>query len=356
MPYDAEYIEKYYRYTDRDGRRFMSDNLVGHKGVNPEYEWRGITRAWRYPKKRLDELNAAGRIFWTRNNFPRFKRYLDEMPGMPLQSIWTDILHVVSWSKERLGYPTQKPEALLERIISASSNAGDVVLDPFCGCGTAVSVAQRLNRPWIGIDITQAAIVVVKDRLRDTFGDAVAQTYQSIGEPVSVPDAAALAAQDPFQFQWWALGLVGARPVEQKKGSDKGIDGRLYFHDEAEGGKTKQIILSVKAGNANVAHLRDLRGVLDREKAEIGVLITMQEPTNPMRTEAASAEFYDSPWGTRHPSLQILTVAELLAGKRIDMPPIRHVNKTFKKAPRAKREAAQPTSLPLHPDEQSTPD
>ena len=246
--------------------------------------------------------------------------------------------------KEYLGYPTQKPEALLERIIQASSNQGDIVLDPFCGCGTTIAVAQRLKRRWIGIDITHLAITLIKHRLRDAFGDQAA--YQVVGEPVSLPDAKALAENDPYQFQWWALGLVGARPIEQKKGSDKGIDGRLYFHDEAKGGKTKQVLLSVKAGHTNVAHVRDLRGVIEREKAEIGVLITMQEPTQPMRTEAASAEFYVSPWG-KHPKLQVLTIADLLAGQGIDMPPLRQVNATFKKAPKAKGDEAQTRELPL---------
>ena len=167
--------------------------------------------------------------------------------------------------------------------------------------------------------------------------------YKVVGEPVSSPDAQALAAADPFQFQWWALGLVGARPSEQRKGADKGIDGRLYFHDEGEGGKTKQIILSVKAGNVTVAHVRDLRGVLDREKAEIGVLISMEEPTKQMRAEAAGAGFYvSSAWGRKYPRLQVVTVAELLEGKRIDYPPSGQVNVTFKKAPKAKaRESEQ---------------
>ena len=247
-------------------------------------------------------------------------------------------------AKARLGYPTQKPDELLDEIIQSSSNEGDLVLDPFCGCGTTIAVAQRLNRRWIGIDITHLAITLIKHRLRDTFGDQA--TYEVIGEPVSLPDAKALAESDPYQFQWWALGLVGARPVEQKKGSDKGIDGRIYFHDEAKGGKTKQVLLSVKAGHTNVAHVRDLRGVIEREKAEIGVLITMQEPTQPMRTETASAEFYVSPWG-KHPRLQVLTIADLLTGQGIDMPPLRQVNATFKKAPKAKGDEAQTRELPL---------
>ncbi len=232
-------------------------------------------------------------------------------------------------------YPTQKPLSLLERIILASSNPGDVVLDPFCGCGTAVVEAQHLGRRWIGIDITHLAVTVMKHRLWDSFGKDL--PFQVVGEPVSVPDAQVLAASDPYQFQWWALGLVGARPAEGKKGADKGIDGRLYFHDEGINGKTKQVIFSVKAGHASVNHMRDLHGVLDREGAEIGVLITMEEPTRSMRTETASAGYYEAAaWGTRHPRLQLLTVAELLGGKTIDMPPS-HSNVSFKKAEPVKK-------------------
>lgn len=248
-------------------------------------------------------------------------------------------------ARERLGYPTQKPESLLECIIQASSNEGDMILDPFCGCGTTIAVAQRLKRHWIGIDITHLAITLIKHRLQDAFGNQI--SYQVIGEPVSFPDAKTLAKEDPYQFQWWALGLVGARPVEQKKGSDKGIDGRLYFHDDLISGKTKQIILSVKAGHTSVAHIRDLRGVIEREKAEIGVLISLEEPTKHMRTEAAGAGFYDSPWGKRFPRLQILTIDELLKGKGIDYPPPGQVNVTFKKAVKIREDEMKEQNLPL---------
>jgi hypothetical protein len=244
-----------------------------------------------------------------------------------------------------LGYPTQKPEALLERIIQASSNKGELVLDPFCGCGTTIAVAHRLKRRWIGIDITHLAVTLMKHRLKDAFGEAVRSTYEVVGEPVDVNGAGALAEQDPYQFQWWALGLVGARPVEQKKGADKGIDGRLYFHDDPKG-KTKQIIFSVKAGHTTAAHVRDLRGVIDRENAEIGVLISMQEPTQPMRAEAAACGFYKSLWG-QHPRLQILTIAELLQGKSIDYPPSAQVDATFKKAPKATYKQAETMPLPM---------
>jgi site-specific DNA-methyltransferase (adenine-specific) len=292
----------------------------------------------------MERLEAEGRIVYTRTGMPRLKIYEENLRGVPYKDVWVSPeLWLNSAATERLGYPTQKPEALLERVIRSSSAEGDVVLDPFCGCGTAIAVAQKLNRQWMGIDITHLAIGLIKSRLRDAFGEQISKTYQVIGEPVAVPDAIELAHEDPYQFQWWALGLVGARPMEQKKGSDKGIDGRLYFHDE-ENGRTKQIILSVKSGHVSVRDVRDLRGVIDREKAEIGVLITLEDATKPMETEAASADFYKSQWGN-HPRLQILTIAELLAGKRIDYPPT--INVTHKRAPRA--EAALPEQFTLAP-------
>jgi hypothetical protein len=301
---------------------------------------------------KMQQLHDEGRIVYTKQGTPRYKRYLDETLGSAVTTVWTDIPPINSQAQERLGYPTQKPEALLERIIRASSNEGDIVLDPFCGCGTAVAVAQRLNRRWIGVDITHLAITLMKHRLRDAFGDA--PSYGVIGEPVSLPDAEALAASDPYQFQWWALGLVGARPVEQKKGADQGIDGRLYFHDEAKG-KTKQIVISVKAGKTGPQHVRDLHGVVEREKAEIGVLLTMQEPTEPMRREGASSGFYSSPgWNTKHPRIQLFTVGELLEGKRIDYPSSMG-NVTFKRAPKAKAGGVQelPLAASLEEDEDS---
>jgi hypothetical protein len=187
------------------------------------------------------------------------------------------------------------------------------------------------------------AINLIRHRLQDTYGEAIKETYEVIGEPTSVPDARQLAEQDPYQFQWWALGLVGARPAEGKKGADKGIDGRLFFHDEP-GGKTKQVVFSVKAGKTNVAHVRDLCHVVEREKAQIGVLISMHPNTQPMRAEAAGAGFYESPWG-KHPKIQLLTVTELLGGARVNMPQATGMNVTFKKAP--KRRGKSPEQLAL---------
>lgn len=255
---------------------------------------------------------------------------------MPVSNVWDDIRPINAMAQERLGYPTQKPEALLERIIAASSNEGDIVLDPFCGCGTTIAAAQKLGRRWLGIDITNLAITLIRGRLTDTFAGTA--KYEVIGEPVSLPDAAKLAADDPYQFQWWALGLVGARPVEQKKGADKGIDGRIYFHEGP--GQTKQIILSVKAGKLHATYVRDLRGVMEREKADMGVLISLEESTGLMRKEAVSAGFYTSPWG-KHTRLQLVTVEDLLTGKTIDRPPIQ-TSTTFKKAPKADRVREKP--------------
>ena len=261
---------------------------------------------------------------------PYVKSFLHEQKGRPVQNIWTDIRMTKSGG-ERLGYPMQKPQALLEHIIKASSNEGGTVLNPFCGCGTTIAAAQALGRNWIGIDITHLAIGLIKARLRDSHGPEIEKTYSVIGEPTSVSGAQELARTDPYQFQWWALGLVGARPVEQKKGADQGIDGHLFFHDEGPTGKTKQAIISVKAGALHATYVRDLVGVVSREKAAIGVLVAFDAFTKPMRAEAASAGFYESPWG-KHSKIQLVTVAELLEGKGVDIP---MTLATFKQAPKA---------------------
>lgn len=343
QPYDEAYVAERFRFTDPDGRRWAEQNLASpNPRPNLTYPFtarNGITyqpppNGWKYTPERMLELDRAGRLHYPQKagGRLRLKNYLSDLPGLAVQDVWTDVGLIGGSSPERLGYPTQKPEALLERIVAASSNPGDTVLDPFCGCGTTVSVAQRLGRKWIGIDITHLSIGLIRHRLRDAYTDTVEQTYKVVGEPVSVEDAAVLAASDQYQFQWWALGLVGARPAEGKKGADKGIDGRIYFHEGD--GTTRQVILSVKAGKLHAPYVRDLRGVIEREKATIGVLLTVEEPTKAMRTEAASAGFYTSPWGT-HPRLQIVTVGELLAGGKIDMPPIRQTSVTYKRAPKA---------------------
>lgn len=340
--YDPEYIAERYHYKDEDGRLFWPNTATSpNPRPNMMYEWKGRAsppNGWRFERATMERLEKDNRLYYSKSGMVYVKNYLDEQKGRAAQNLWSDITMSKSGG-ERLGYPTQKPEALLDRIIAASSNEGDTVLDPFCGCGTAIASAQKLNRRWIGIDITHLAITLIRSRLTDAFAGAA--KYEVVGEPVSIPDAAKLAADDPYQFQWWALGLVGARPVEEKKGADKGIDGRIYFH--VGDGKTRQIILSVKAGKLHATYLRDLRGVLDREGAEMGVLISLEEPTGPMRKEAASAGFYTSPWG-KHPRLQLLTVEDLMTGKTINRPPIQ-TSTTFKKAPKAAGKQAEKKRL-----------
>ena len=341
--------------TGADGEKYQTYELTA-PGATQDGEsgrpWRGFdpniyARHWANNHAQMDEWDMAGLIHWPKvgkaGGFPRRR---DDSPFDPqarevsVGDVWTDVDRINQAAKERLSYPTQKPEALLERIISASSNEGDVVLDPFCGCGTTVAAAQTLGRKWIGIDVTHLAITLIRHRLKDAHGDDIEKTYRVVGEPVSVPDAEALAVAEPFQFQCWALGLVAARPDgEVKKGADMGIDGRVYFHDGDGGsGKTKQIVISVKAGKLHAHYVRDLRGVLEREKAALSVLLTFHAPTKAMRIEAASAGFYDSPWG-QHPRVQILTVGELLAGKKLDAPPSRQTSRTYKRAPKVLKKA-----------------
>jgi DNA modification methylase len=349
--YDASYTDKFYRHIEPDtGRRYTLGDLTGPGGAkkgNPSFEILGVTRFWRYSQSKVDQMLRDGRIVQSEpGKVPRYKRYLDEMEGVPLQDVWNDIPPIGAQAQERLGYPTQKPEALLERILRASSNEGDVVLDPFCGCGTTIQVAQKLNRHWIGIDITHLAIGLIKTRLDNAFGRDLRKTYQVIGEPTDVAGAAQLAKESPYQFQYWALGLCGGQPIEQRKGADRGIDGRVYFHEAR--GDSKQIIFSVKSGHhIGVSEVRDLIGVLHREKADIGVYISFEEPTKPMYREAAEAGFYTSLDGSRYPRVQLLTIKDLLEGNKNVQRPLHVSDVTFKKAPRHRPDVPQNLSLAL---------
>lgn len=314
---------------------------------NLVYAFKGFTPAfgWRMVREKIEELDKAGRLYWAKTGTPYLVRYLDEQKGEIHDNLWDDIPPINSQAKERLGYPTQKPVALLERIIKASSNPGDVVLDPFCGCGTTIDAAEKNGRRWIGIDITYLAIALIKNRLAHTYGENI--QLKTVGEPVSFADAEQLAADDKYQFQWWALGLVGARPVEEKKGADKGIDGKILLRETPTDPKARQIIFSVKGGGVSVKDVRDLRGTVEREGALIGVFITLEEPTKPMVQEAAAAGFYESKtWQKKYPRLQLRTVADLLEGKAVERPPTGAIDETFKRAPKAK--AASPEQSPLN--------
>jgi site-specific DNA-methyltransferase (adenine-specific) len=348
---EESYIASHYSNADADGRKYQLVSASGPgQGPARKFGDRIIEpptgRHW-MDQETIDKWTKEGRMIFTKSGMPRYKRYLDDTPGQPITNVWVDIPPINSQATERLGYPTQKPEALLERIIQASSNEGDTVLDPFCGCGTAIAVAQRLNRKWIGIDITYLAVALMKFRLLDSFGIDVMKNVKIIGEPQSLSDTKQLAEQDPYQFQWWMLGLLGARPVEEKKGSDKGIDGRLYFFErpDVKTGKPKQIIFSVKSGNVTSSQIRDLRGVIERENAAIGVFLTFNPPTRDMLTEAAASGFYVAEGfeGKKYPRIQILTTEDLLNGKDFDAPPFvrRGGDATFKRAPRKAKEVKE---------------
>ena len=342
--YDERYLKSHYSQTDPDGRLWTASDLTAlgiRKGSSGKH-WRGFDvtakgNHWKFAIENLEKLDAAGRIYWPPDGgWPRYKRYLDEVRGVPIQDVWADVPPINAQAKERLGYPTQKPEALLERIIQLSSHEGDVVLDPFCGCGTTITVAERLKRHWIGIDITHLAIALIKKRLHDTFETDLA-VYEVIGEPVDVPSAEALALQNRHQFEWWALGMVEARPAQdKKKGADSGVDGIIHFSDD-QSGKYKKLIVQVKSGHVAVSQVRDLKGVLEREKAVIGALVTLKTSTRAMQEEAAAAGFYEpeSLPGLRFPRLQIITIAELFAGNTLLYP--RLGTGTFKKAPRQRK-------------------
>ncbi len=276
-PYTEEYLDAFYKHVEEGtGRRYRLDNLTAAKpGGDTSYDFHGTRpykgRYWAYSRENMEKFLAEGRLYFPPSGgTPSYKRYLDEMPGVPLQNDWNDIRSVPG--NEYLGYKTQKPLALLERIISASSNEGEVVLDPFCGCGTAIHAAQTLKRHWLGIDITHLAISLVEKRLRDAFPGI---TFEVHGTPKDLESARDLAQRDKYQFQWWACSLVNAQPYRGKhKGADSGIDGLIYFQDDK--GLPKKIVVSVKGGEGvSVPMIRDLGHVIDREKAAVGLFVTM---------------------------------------------------------------------------------
>ena len=313
-------------YRHSDGKTYRKGDCRAPGGRGPRYDWNGHIQHWRFTETEKERLEAEGRIVYSKTGMPRVLRPVDLGKGPPLQDLWADIDAPNSGSSETLGYPTQKPLALLTRILESSSNEGDLVLDPFCGCGTAIHAAQKLRREWIGIDITHLAISLIEKRLKDAFPGIV---YEIHGTPKDLEGARDLAIRDKYQFQWWSVSLVNAVPFGgKKKGADSGIDGFIYF--KPEGKTTEKAIVSVKGGeNVNVAMVRDLAHVVDREKAKIGVFITLADSTGPMRTEAVKAGFYETLYG-KYPKIQILTIRELFEGKQPNIPLVD--TSSFKKA------------------------
>jgi site-specific DNA-methyltransferase (adenine-specific) len=323
-----EYIKSKFSHIDKNGRAYTLGDLNPPGGRGPIYEFHGITRPWRFTEKKMLELEKKGRIY-TKSRVPRLIRYLDEVGvagGAVVHEIWQDIPPINSMAKERIGFQTQKPVALLERIIRASSDEGEIVLDPFCGCGTTIMAAQELKRKWIGIDITHLAISLIRSRLKETHVLAN-KDYQIIGEPADFESARELAETNPYQFQWWALSLIDARPAGQtnesqgKKGADKGIDGWLTFR-EAENINLQRIVVQVKGGvHVGAQSVRDLLGTVQATRSAMGILLTLYEPTEQMKQAAMEAEYYESKtWGHKYPRIQILTIPELLEGAKPVLP------------------------------------
>ena len=351
LPYEESYKKRFNRH-DIDGRKWTDGDLTakGLSGGGYQYEYKGCTSLWRCPIETMKKYDSENRLHFTSKGGIRLKKYLDELPGRPFQSLWEDINPLNSQSKERLGYPTQKPLELLERIIMASSNKGDVVLDPFCGCGTAIHSAEKLGRNWIGIDITHLAISLIEKRLKDAFPKI---DYQVFGIPIDHVGALELAERDKYQFQWWACSLINAIPYQgKKKGSDGGIDGLIYYKNLE--GNTEKIIVSVKGGkNLNVSMIRDLGHVMKREKATIALFISLFEPTKPMNIEALKEGFYKIE-GTqsKFPRIQLLTIEDLINKNKQPQYPyfnssIVPANEGFRQAQREKEIDFQQNKLDL---------
>ena len=327
-PTYQSYLEKAFRFVDENGRRYRIDNLA-NPAYRPNliYQYKGYkppANGWAISREKMQLWDKEGRLHFPKNPKGRIqrKRFLDEVKGKPVQNLWDDIEMISSQSDERLGFPTQKPQALLERIIEASSNAGGLVLDPFCGCGTTIHAAQKLGRGWIGIDVTYLAINLIKRRLRDAFGEEL--PFEERGQPTDFPSAKRLAELDKFQFQHWALSLVDARPLKEGdgKGADRGVDGLLYFYESKD--ERRKLIVQVKGGGVNRGDVAKLLGDVNNQKAAGGILLTLKKPSTQMRNEAADSGRYQSKiWHQKeYPKIQILTIEGLLDGtERLDGPP-----------------------------------
>ena len=381
-PYLKNYVKDNFPYKDTRG--FYQSNVLTGSGTRTGESgkpWRTYNptpkgRHWAISEKLLSELPEEERTLSVQEilerldqlglilppkgatSLPRYKQYLESSTGVLYQDIWAyqpgtqgllegspeSIDQDVKWldsEDEKLGYQTQKPLGIIERIIQSSTNPGDIVLDPFGGCGTTIHAGQKLGRQWIGIDITYLAINLIKRRLRDAFGEEI--EFEEKGQPTDFAGAKQLAENDKFQFQHWALSLVGARPLREGdgKGADRGVDGLLYYYEterkdlinrikeDAPAVRSapvhrEKIIVQVKGGGVNRADVATLLGDVENQKAAGGVLITLEKPSKQMRTEAADAgRFTSKLWHDKdYPRIQLLTVEGLLNGtERIDAPP-----------------------------------
>lgn len=363
LEYTQEYIDRFFKFDDNDGRgRYWTENIAGagiRHGLTGE-TWRGfnptaLNRHWRCTVTKLDELDKDNRIYWpkTPGAWPKIKRYLDKQTGKPLQDFIDDVNSLTAMGApkgERLGYPTQKPEALLERIIKASSNEGDLILDPFCGCGTTIAVAERLKRRWIGIDITHLSINLMQKRLESSFKTDLSP-FEVYGVPKDFESAEALAESDPYQFQFWAITQIDSEAKPYKggqKGPDKGVDGYIMFWDEGLDKKPKKIVIQIKGGkNISRPHIQQLSGVMQSEQAVMGIYLCLDNPKKTMIEEAAESGFYTSPSnGKAYPKIQIITMRELMEHtKQINYPKGFVKNDFYAQSPRQEKTKPDQTNL-----------
>jgi adenine specific DNA methylase Mod len=371
-PYDEQYTDAFFTHKDEQGRPWRRTDMTGpgtRKG-DSGLPWRHFNptergRHWQPPSyfyekyteltggdlaeypliQRLEKLDELGLIHWPakEGGMPQGKRLLEDAKGVPLQDVWTDIRPIHNTSSERVGYPTQKPLELLTRILEASTVKGDVVLDPFCGCGTTIEAAEKLGRRWIGIDIAIHAIKVIESRVAGA-------AYKVEGIPRDFPSAVALAEKDKYLFQWWANYLFNPHALrEQKRGADQGVDGELFFPN-GPGRPWGRMLTSVKGGaNVGVKDIREFGRVLEREKAEMGLFISLYEPTKPMMNEAAGMGTADTVHG-EIPRLQIVAIEKWFAGKFPRLPPLEHLpSAAFSTTRRRAVAMAAKTQAPQHP-------
>lgn len=323
--YDEKYIESKFVHLDENGRRFRLDNLNPPGGRGPIYEFNGVTKPWRFTEQKMKELDEKGYIY-KESKISQLKRFLDELPGQAIPDTWDDIAPINSQAKERLGYPTQKPRALLERVIKASSNEGDTVLDAFCGCGTTVDAAESLHRKWIGIDVSPIAISLIKRRLKDTYKESL-NKFEVRGTPTDEPSAIRLWEENAFAFQdWWLTEFEVFSTTEGTKGADKGIDGIGQYLVGKD--TVIRVAFQVKGGKVQSKDIDALIGVLSKHKCDLGIFLTTESPTRPMMDTAAGQGFAEYP-GFKYPKIQILTLKEFFDHKRPKLPT---ENITFRKA------------------------
>ena len=337
----------------RDGDRYyrLSDLTGAGQGPVRKFDGQEISppngRHWMFDQDGIDRLLAEGKIVFNRNGVPRLKKYLEELQAIDIGDVWTDIDAINSAAAERLKYPTQKPEALMDRIIQASSNPGDTILDAYCGCGTTVSVSERLERQWIGIDITYQSISLILKRLEDTFGKAALENVELNGVPKDIKSAVALANKKEDKVRkefekWFVLAYSNNRAIiNEKKGGDSGIDGIAYVLDVSSAGKqeSQKVLFSVKSNQTlTPSVIRDLNGTMERDGAVTGYLLTLYPMPNLVKESKKYGTYRNNLYGKDFPKIQVISVQEMLDGARLDLPTVLGVLKSATKQAKGKKQ------------------